>query len=101
MIKFYVWMLLCVHRLSLVALQEVKSPEALDKLTTELNVPSLKRVRDWRENRRAWRSIHLGAGLAVLWDSNRDKCITLREQPPATTVLLPVLASTIFHVSIL
>ncbi|XP_043272839.1 endonuclease/exonuclease/phosphatase family domain-containing protein 1-like isoform X2 [Venturia canescens] len=87
------------NRLALLALQEVKSPEALDKLTRELNTPSLKRVRDWRENQRSWRSIHLGAGLAVLWDSNPDKCITLKEQPPATTVLLPVLASCIFHVN--
>ncbi|XP_034942473.1 endonuclease/exonuclease/phosphatase family domain-containing protein 1-like [Chelonus insularis] len=87
------------NRLSLLALQEVKSLEALDKLTRELNLPTLKRVRDWRGNKRQWRSIHLGAGLAVLWDSSPDLCISLREQPPATRVFLPVLASIIFHIN--
>ncbi|KAK0181928.1 hypothetical protein PV327_000106 [Microctonus hyperodae] len=87
------------NKLSLLALQEVKSSEALDKLSRELNSPKLKRVRDWRENRRQWRSVHLGAGLAVLWDSSSDKCISIKDQPPATTVFLPVLASIIFHVN--
>ncbi|KAH0556643.1 endonuclease/exonuclease/phosphatase family domain-containing protein 1-like [Cotesia glomerata] len=87
------------NRLSLLALQEVKSLEALDKLTRELNTPVLKRVKDWRSNHRQWRSVHLGAGLAVLWDACPDMCISLREQPPATTVFLPVLASIIFHVN--
>lgn len=82
------------------ALQEIKSSEALDKLSRELNSPKLKRIKDWRENRRQWRSVHLGAGLAVLWDASSDKCISIKDQPPSTTVFLPVLASIIFHVNI-
>ncbi|XP_015604852.1 endonuclease/exonuclease/phosphatase family domain-containing protein 1 isoform X2 [Cephus cinctus] len=87
------------NRLALIALQEIESPDALDALTHELNYPVLKRVRDWRENRRVWRSLHLGAGLAILWDSDPRIGIALREQPPATTVLLPVVASAVFHIN--
>ncbi|XP_011310028.1 endonuclease/exonuclease/phosphatase family domain-containing protein 1 [Fopius arisanus] len=87
------------NQICLLALQEVKSPEALEILTNELNLPTLKRVRDWRENKRKWHSVHLGAGLAVLWDADPRKNISLREQPPATKVFLPVLASMIFHIN--
>ncbi|XP_012281049.1 endonuclease/exonuclease/phosphatase family domain-containing protein 1 isoform X2 [Orussus abietinus] len=80
-------------------LQEVESPEALDKLTGELNSPVLKRVRDWRGNQRVWKSLHLGAGLALLWDADPKLDISLREQPPETTVLLPVVASAVFHIN--
>ncbi|KAF7991882.1 hypothetical protein HCN44_010683 [Aphidius gifuensis] len=87
------------NRLSIIALQEIKSQDALEKLTNELNVPSIKKICDWRENNKKWKSIHLGAGLAILWNSCEKKNIIIKEQPPETTVFLPVLASIVFHVN--
>lgn len=87
------------NRLSLLALQEIESSEALAKITLELNTPVLKRVRDWQENRRAWRSVHLDEGLAILWDADVKVGISLQEQPVATAESLPLAACATFHIN--
>ncbi|XP_012254094.2 endonuclease/exonuclease/phosphatase family domain-containing protein 1-like [Athalia rosae] len=87
------------NRLSLLAIQEIDSSEALAKVTLELNTPSLKRVKDWQENRRTWRSVHLGQGLAILWDADAKIGISLQEQPPLTENLFPLAACATFDIN--
>ncbi|XP_046426088.1 endonuclease/exonuclease/phosphatase family domain-containing protein 1-like isoform X2 [Neodiprion fabricii] len=87
------------NRLSLLALQEIESSEALAKITLELNSPILKRVRDWQGNRKVWRSIHLGQGLAILWDTDGKIRISLQHQSSAAADSVPAAACATFHIN--
>lgn len=81
-------------------MQEIENSEALAKITLELNTPTLKRVRDWQENQRAWRSVHLGEGLAILWDADAKLGISLDKEPSPKAHLLPLAACATFHVGL-
>lgn len=57
------------NRFSLVALQDIQSTEALEKICNELNFPTLRRVKEWKENSHSW--LHQCCkGLGFLWDTS-------------------------------
>lgn len=57
------------NRFSLVALQDVLSNEALEKICNELNFPTLRRIKEWKDNSYKWQCQSFN-GLGFLWDVN-------------------------------
>ncbi|KAK3914017.1 Endonuclease/exonuclease/phosphatase family domain-containing protein 1, partial [Frankliniella fusca] len=63
------------NRFSLVALQDIQSTEALEKICNELNFPTLRRVKEWKENSHSWNH-QCCKGLGFLWDTNDGICLS-------------------------
>ena len=59
------------NRFSIVALQDIIGNVGLKQICDELNFPSLRRVREWKENSHRWHNQYCN-GLGYLWDSNDD-----------------------------
>ncbi|XP_037068281.1 endonuclease/exonuclease/phosphatase family domain-containing protein 1-like [Pollicipes pollicipes] len=70
--------------LGLVAVQEILDPDALGKICSELNTPTLHKVKNWQGWRGAWRSVLSEPGPAghrcgFLYDVSKG--VELRDQP--------------------